>query len=453
MGKIIVVSSACGLLAINAAALLWLVGPLASGSSGAAEVSAEPSVASQEAQLAVTPASVRPPGVRDMEVALVSVGATSALGSWPSWCGAPPETPWKGFGVTEDGTHVGIVIATAGDGTRLWQQQLSALSGCTQFRIVDSTPTSLSLRRTDVPVTWVVARHEDVLVSVLQVSDSASTQALESIATAVVERTASQCLSDTDDDKGRNPWRPGYRPWHPAVPIDTPEPGGPKVPDVSTVVEWTTPEAIARPDLAVISKPDVTFNPYTTEVEAAPVRRVPELVDPAELVPPAVDRPEAPPPEALPLPTMATAYFARPDTVGPGCGWAFAGTVPPAFDPTLPGIELEGRIDGAFATSAARLASWLVWSVDARAHARQDAQTRAELAAWAAYDQALEKATTAWQAALDRRMISLDTWYAYVPLDALTAPSAPLPAGAPTDVSTVEPTGSPAPRPTATGVR
>lgn len=448
----IVVSSACGLLAINAVAVLLLVGPLSSDSSDAAVVSAEPSVSSQDAQLAVTASDERPPGVQDMDVALLSVGATSAFGSWPSWCGAPPEAPWQRFGVTADGTRVGVVIASAGDGARLWEEQLAQLSGCTQFRVVDSMPTSLTLRRTDVPVTWVVARYKDVLVSVLQVSDSASTETLETIATDLVEGTASMCLSDPDEDTGRNPWRPGYRPWHPAVPIDTPDPGGPKVPDISATVEWTAPVAIARPELAVIWPPNITFNPYTMDAVLAPVRRVPVLVDPVELVPPTVDRPVVPPPDAPPLPTTATAYFARPDTVGPGCGWAFAGTVPPAFDPALPGIELEGRIDGAFATAAAKLASWLVWSVDARAHALEDAQTRAALAAWARYDEALEKATAAWQAAVDQRTISLDTWHAYVPLDPLTAPTVLPPSVSPTDVSTVEPTGSPAPSPAA-GVR
>ncbi|MDO8731308.1 MAG: hypothetical protein Q7L55_01845 [Actinomycetota bacterium] len=452
MRKIVVVSGACGLLAINAVAVLLLVGPLASGSSGAAEVSVEPSLARPETQLAVTPASARPPGVQDMEAALASVGAATDLGNWPSWCGAPPEGPWKGFGVTADGTQVATVIGSAGDGARLWQQQLAELSGCTQFRIVDSTPTSLALRRTDVPVTWVIARHEDVLVSVLQASYSASTQALELIATTVVERTASQCLSDPDADTGRNPWRPGYRPWHPAVPIDTPEPGGPKVPDLSATVEWAAPEARAWPKLAVFAIPDVTFNPYTTDVEQIPIGRIPVLVDPAEIVPPAVKRPRAAPPASPHFPTTATAYFARPDTVGPGCGWSFAGTVAPAFDPALPGIELQGRIDGAFTTAADQLASWLAWSVDAHTHALEDAQTRAALAAWARYDDARRKATVALQAAVDRRKISLDTWYAYVPVEPLTAPSE-LPSAAPTDVPSVEPTGSPVPSPTATGAR
>ena len=451
MRRVVVVSSACGLLAINVAALLWLVGPLSSGSSSAAEVSADP-VATQPAAQTVTPVGERPPGVRDMEAALAGVGATPEVGSWPSWCGTPPETPWKAFGVTEDGTHVGILLASAGDGARLWQQQQLALTGCSQFRVVGSTPTSLTLRRTDVPVTWVVARHEDVLVSVLQVSDKASTQALEAIATQVLSSTATQCLSNPDDDTGRNPWRPGYVPWHPAVPIDTPDPGGPVVPQVTATVEWAPVEASPRPELAPVSKPDVTFNPYTTDVELAPLRKVPVLVDPAELVPPAVARPAAPPPAAVPMPTVATGYFAREDTIGPGCGWTFAGTVPPTFDPALPGAELESRIDAAFTTAATDLASWLVWSVDARVHADEDAQTRAALAAWAAYDDALKKASAAWQTALDRRQISLDTWFAYVPVDPLIPPTA-LPSAEPTDAPTAAPTSSPATSPTATGVR
>ncbi|HBJ73763.1 MAG TPA: hypothetical protein DDY88_08710 [Actinobacteria bacterium] len=453
MRRVVVVSSACGLLAINAVALLLLVGPLSSGSSNAAVVSSEPSVASRDAQLAVAASSELPPGAQDMDLALLSVGATQVLGSWPSWCGAPPQAPWQRFGVTADGTRVGVVVASAGDGKRLWQEQLAQLSGCTQFRVVNSTPTSLTLRRTDVPVTWVVARYEDVLASVLQVSEGAPIETLETIATDLVEGTASECLSNPDDDTSRNPYRPGYLPWHPAVPIDTPDPSGPKVPEVSATVEWTAPPAIARPELAVIWPPNVTYNPYTmTDVTLAPIRRVPVLVDPAELLPPAVPRPAASPPAAIPLPTSVTAYFARPDTVGPGCGWAFAGTVPPVFDPALPGKELEGRIDGAFATAADKLASWLVWSVDAREYALEDAQTRAALEAWTRYDQALEKATVAWQAALDQHTISLDTWYAYVPVAPSPAPSG-LPSGTSTDVPTVGPTASPSTSPTATGVR
>ena len=452
MRKIVIII-ACGLLAINVAALLLLVGPLASHSSDAAEVSADPAVAGQDAQQAVTPASARPPGAQDMDSALASVGATPELGSWPSWCGAPPQTPWQAFGVTADGTHVVVAVASAGDGARLWQQQLSSLSGCTQFRIVNSTPTSLTLSRTDVPVTWVVARHEDVLVSVLQASDSASTTSLEAIANDVLGSAAAQCVATTDESTTRNPWRPGYQPWHPAVPIDTPDPSGPGVPDVSVVVDWTAPVAAPQPDLAVLLKPDVTFNPYTTEVAAAPVGRIPVLVDPAQIAPPAVDRPPAPPPDAVPLPTTATAYFAKQDTVGPGCGWAFAGTVAPAFDPTLPGRELEGQIDGAFATAATDVSSWLLWSLDANANAQQDAQTRAALAAWAEYDSALSKASAAWQAAMDRRTTSLNAWFAYVPDGPLPVPSAPTPTELPTDSPTAGPTPAASPTTTATGVR
>ncbi|MDP2288482.1 MAG: hypothetical protein Q8M73_07950 [Actinomycetota bacterium] len=447
MRKIVVIASACGLLAINAAALMLLIGPLAPGSTDGVEVLGEPALVSQ-VSVSVTPTGDRPPGVQDMAAALASVGATPEVGSWPSWCGTPPETPWKSFGVTENGTHVGIVIASAGDGARLWKQQSDALTGCTQFRVVASSDSSLTLRRTDVPVTWVVARRGDVLVSVLQVSDSASTQSLDSIASSVVERTAAQCIvgsnQDADDDMTRNPWRPGYRPWHPAVAIDTPEPAGPKVPKVSVVVEWAPTEAVERPELAVIAPPDLTNNPYTMGVEVAPVVRVPVLISPSELLPPAVPRPAAPPPEVEPIPTTATAYFAREDSVGPGCGWAFAGTVPPEFDPKLPGIELEGQIDGAFSTAASKLSSWLMSMVDARAYAREDAQTRAALAAWALYDKALERASAAWQAALIQRGLSLDAWYAYVPLEPLPIPSV-LPTQSPTDAPSVAPTASPGP--------
>ena len=452
MRKIVIIS-ACGLLAINIAALLLLVGPLSSNSSTPAELSAESAAASADAPLTVTPASVRPPGAQDMDAAIASVGATPELGSWPSWCGAPPQTPWQAFGVTSDGTHVVVAVASAGDGARLWQQQQASLNGCTQFRIVASSPTSLTLSRTDVPVTWVVARHEDVLVSVLQASATASTAALQAIANDVVGAASAQCVATTDDSTTRNPWRPGYQPWHPAVPIDTPDPEGPAVPDVSALVDWTAPVAAPRPELAPVLKPDVTFNPYTTENEAAPIGRVPVLVDPAQIVPPAVPRPPAPPPDAVPLPTTATAYFAKQDTVGPGCGWAFAGTVPPTFDSTLPGKELEGQIDSAFATAASDMSAWLLWTVDAGVNAQQDAQTRAALAAWASYDNAYQKAMSAWQAALDRRTSSLNTWFAYVPDAPLTAPSGPPPTEAPTDIPTASPTASALPTPSVTGVR
>ncbi|MDD2858961.1 MAG: hypothetical protein PHU75_09845 [Candidatus Nanopelagicales bacterium] len=454
MRRVLVVSVVGGLLILNAAAVALLLGPLASDSSADPALAPAPTAAQQQSQLAVTPAAVRPPGAQDMEAALASVGAIATLGSWPSWCGAPPEGPWKTFGVTADGTHVAIVIASAGDGARLWQQQMAELAGCTQFRIVESTPTSLTLRRTDVPVSWVVARHDDVLVSVLQVSDTASTESLATIADAVVQTTAAQCLSNPDDDLTRNPWRAGYQPWHPPVPIDTPDPKGPKVIPESAVVEWAPPAPRERPDLAVVAKPDVTFNPYTTEAEVAPIGRVPLLVDPAEFVPPAVERPAAAPPESPRVPNTATAYFAREDTVGPGCGWAFAGTVAPAFDATLPGRELESRIDNAFATTAHQTAAWLQWSMDARARALEDAQTRAALAAWAAYDEALQQANDAQEAAVLRRLNSLKTWYAYVPVDPLVAPTAP-PTVAPTadPSATPAPTATPASSPTATAVR
>ena len=180
---------------------------------------------------------------------------------------------------------------------------------------------------------------------------------------------------------------------------------------------------------------------------------MPVLVDPAQIVPPAVPRPPAPPPDAVPLPTTATAYFAKQDTVGPGCGWAFAGTVPPTFDSTLPGKELEGQIDSAFATAASDMSAWLLWTVDAGVNAQQDAQTRAALAAWASYDNAYQKAMSAWQAALDRRTSSLNTWFAYVPDAPLTAPSGPPPTEAPTDIPTASPTASALPTPSVTGVR
>lgn len=452
MRKTVLVIVACALLAINVAALILLVGPLAPDSSNAAEISAEPQVSRQDAQLAVVASDERPPGVQDMDAALLSVGATQALGNWPSWCGAPPEGPWQRFGVTADGTRVGVVIASAGDGQRLWDEQLSRLNGCTQFRVVDSSSTSLTLSRTDVPVTWVVSRYEDVFVSVLRVSEGASTEALQTIATDLVEGTASECLSNPDPDTTRNPWRLGYRPWHPAVPIDIPDPGGPKIPDVEAAVEWAAPVAMPRPDLAVLWPPNVTYNQYTMDVSLAPVRRVPVLVDPAEFLPPPVERPDAPPPVAIPVPTKVNAYFAREDTIGPGCGWAFAGTVPPTFDPALPALELESRIDGAFTTAAAQLASWLAWSVDARVFAQEDAQTRASLEVWEKYDEALENASAAWDAAVAQRQVSLDAWYAYVPLEPLPLPSV-LPSGSPTDVPTVGPSGSPVTSPATPGVR
>lgn len=456
MRRILVISCACGLLAINVLALLLLVGPLSADSSDAAVVAAVRPVASPVSELEATPTDELPPGVQDMDAALASVGATPEAGSWPTWCGTPPESPWKMFGVTADGTRVGILIASAGDGTRLWRQQLLALTGCTQFRLVDSTPSSLTLQRTDVPVTWVVARRGDVLVSVLQVSEGASRDSLKLIAGDVVDRTTAQCVIGTDENADenmtRNPWRPGYQQWHPAVPIDTPEPGGPSVPEVSVLFDWAAPEPLPRPELAVIAKPDVTFNPYTTDILVAPVARVPVLIDPAELVPPAVPRPDAPPPAAIAMPTTATAYFARADTLGPGCGWAFAGTVPPEFDPQLPARELEGRIDGAFTTAAAHLASWLEWSVDARANAQKDAETRAALAVWATYDQALQKASLTWQSAVLRRLTSLDTWFAYVPVDPLPALTE-VPSAVPTDVPSVDPNASTTPSAAPTGVR
>jgi len=451
MRRVVVISSACGLLAINALAVVLLVGPLSANSSDATVVPSDSSSADADTQLAVAPAGTRPPGVQDMDAALASVGATPELGNWPSWCGAPPEGPWKRFGVTVDGTHVAVVIASAGDGTRLWQQQLKELTGCSQFRVVQSTSDSLTLRRSDVPVAWTVARYGDVFVSVLQVNEAASTDAVSMLASQVLDRTAAQCVADPQESMDRNPWRPGYVPWHPAVPIDTPDPTGPKVPEIIATVDWPAPVATPRPDLGVLAKPDVSFNPYTTDVMVAPISKVPVLIDPATIIPPAVDRPPSAPPATVPAPEAAIAYFAREDTVGPGCGWAFAGTVPPVFDPTLPGKELESRIDGAFATEAANLASWLVYSLDARTYAPEDAATRAALEAWGKYDEAFRKATTAWDAALARRQASLDMWFAYVPEDPLTLPTAPAPSASPTDSTSPAPSGSPSAPPAPAG--
>ncbi len=451
MRRVVVISSACGLLAINALAVALLVGPLSTGASDATVLPTDSSSSSADAQLAVTPAGTRPPGVQDMDAALASVGATPELGNWPSWCGAPPEGPWKGFGVTADGTHVAVVIASAGDGTRLWQQQLKELTGCSQFRVVQSMPESLTLRRTDVPVAWTVARHGDVFVSVLQVSDAASTDVVSQLATQVLDLTAAQCVAVPEESMDRNPWRPGYVPWHPAVPIDTPDPTGPKVPEVIATVNWPAPVATPRPDMAVLAKPDVTFNPHTIDVPAPPLGNVPRLIDPPTIIPPAGERPPAAPPATVPAPEVAIAYFAREDTVGPGCGWAFAGTVPPVFDPTLPGKELESRIDGAFATEAGNLASWLVYSLDARTYAPEDAATRAALEAWGKYDAAFTKATTAWDAALAKRQASLDTWYAYVPEDPLTLPTGPPVSPSPTDSASPAPSSSPSASATPTG--
>jgi hypothetical protein len=137
------------------------------------------------------------------------------------------------------------------------------------------------------------------------------------------------------------------------------------------------------------------YRPYTaaTEVVTPPVQIARPNLDLVYGTPPVVSPPPAgsvttePSPPAVPTVALSiTLRVPAPDTVGPGCGWAFTAMVPPAAPTTSGSFETEK------AAAITKLESaWVQWPAVAAAYLQAEAHYVSDLAS---YDATISTTTT-----------------------------------------------------------
>lgn len=265
-------------------------------------------------------------------------------------------------------------------------------------------------------------------------------------------------------DAGRDPYGKDYVGLSVASQISVPDTAVLDAAQVAAILAttadatWRAPGRKPFERLTPLRPPELTVavgsDPATPTSTTPTLGRAPELIDPALVVAPTVAKPGSPvgdePARPVPGPKSAQVGIPTIDRVGPGCGWSFAGTVPPVLTPEQIVVRtqeatLKALIDAtaeqgkAMVTALAWPERYLLWAPAQRAQAD-----------WAEYAKTLDLAKQEMLEAKRTYQASVDRWGNGItptaPLDPSAAPdsTAPTDPNPPVDPSAPAPPSAPA---------
>ena len=270
-----------------------------------------------------------------------------------------------------------------------WQQQLSSCGGVSTYSVPGPSTTSSSPSApTDALVAWganvkgsatasLMWRRGDILTWISApeaLKDSLGTKSLQfdqMLLSVVVGSCAS--VDSVMADASRNPWLApkDFTGLIEQVPVSVTHAAWPTLPPGSTPV----PHNYVPSPAPVISYPTRPADP----------------VWPLELPTP-VAAPELPVVPTLP-PSATTVPSRAPDPIGPGCGWAFTGQVPPLYDEVQQVALAQGLADQA---RAALLQAQAQWQSNTLSYWQQVPPYAAQLKDFLTYAAAVRDVALAW---------------------------------------------------------
>lgn len=328
---------------------------------------AGPNTPATSAQSGAAPAQATTQEVADEDFPALHV-ITTLLGEDLTWgagipttpaCNAP--TPVVSAGRSADGIATTVSVMPAGAGAEAMEQ----VAKCAQWTETAGDRPASAYRIGDATVE--VWQRGDVLVS-LTASSAADPTATDQLLQQALADVSCANLNPSVQDAQRNPSRADYTPYTTTHTLTIPQS------TITTTVTQDQMPALADPS-----------------PEAIPTG----IAGPPE--PAAVDKPTIlthPGPD----PTSMDVAVATQDTVGPGCGWAFTGTVAPVVN------AAKLQADVAAADKAARAAMvnrQKKWEKDTQTFNAQWPDWSSKATAWNEYVTSLDAVHTAWHEQTD----------------------------------------------------
>lgn len=434
---VILVGAVLAVAAWDLSALSWFDQPLAPPA-----VQQEGAPVAKQPDAVVSTVSIQPAGepagvVRTKQV-LAELGAgLNTRPSWPSWCASAPAAPWTMSATGPEGQHISVALTAAGQGRATWQELKNQLQSCEDFELTRLEDNALTLTRYDVPTSWTLARSADVIVSVHEEGTYP-----RRLAEDLVKGIAQDCK----DTSGGNPNYPGYQPYREEVVLNLAQPVLKRTEQPEPQVTWRPPPRLAVSALAPVLDPTATVNRFTYQIP--PTGPAPVLMDPMAFTPPSEGRPESleEPSKVKAGPKKTPVLVPAVDVFGPGCGWAFTGTLPPEQDADQVQEQATARLTSYELEAASKSADWFVKSLQQEYDSEQYAKQQLAAANWRAYDQAMSQAKQEWSLAQSQRQASEDRWFSWtVPTPEPLAPPTMEPALPTPEPSQLEPTPQPDP--------
>lgn len=392
---VLLVLGLVGLHGLVVGALPWL---------GADEVGDDATTVAEPAS--ATPAGATP--AEEVVSALIAMAAPTLDGWDPQAVRSSPATATFGFGCApRDGwaatsarsqrfesddraLTVSVSAYPAGVGAAVFAGQKDAASDCRSASL--SRVSELGVEATGITsgrTRALVVRRGDVMLSVFgQRARGAEVEALaSSLDTALAGLLASRCaaVDSTVADLARNPYvdLAGYRPLTSTVTVPRP--------DVSDVVP------AERRTLA--PAPQATAPPSLTSISYFPDAPSPAPTAAPRSLPASLPRPSAP---VEPVAPTAAGEVERAvvDERGPGCGWAFTGTVAPVFDVLAAN---DSYVSARAEVETAMVEAWEVYQADLASYYDAWNIFVSASAEWNAYAERVNEIADQWRAIEDAR--------------------------------------------------
>lgn len=243
-----------------------------------------------------------------------SAGVTVQVAAWRAGAAAAALN-----GLRDLAAQCGSIAVEEPDGFQAASDLAGVRRGVGARRFGDVVVVATAVQLPDAP--------DDVVAAVLDSSESVLIPRMRGICPEVDQ--------ESNSAPARDPYADDYNGFRLPVTTLVPDAAALTQSQVSAVTgqvpspTWRPPAAKPFPELA----PAIRY-----DAAGAPIGfgKPPMLIDPDEMDPPAGPESGSPgpaPEPPRPGPGEATAHVRATDTVGPGCGWAFAGTVSPQPDP------------------------------------------------------------------------------------------------------------------------